>query len=87
MNGLATTMSYPGDSDLTFPSRLFAGLLVGGQFLQEGLDEVVQTEALAVLQVLHHEVGETFNVSRGPAEVKELLHVKVDTAEKYMIFT
>ena len=64
--------TYPGDGGQTLLAGGLGRLLVGCQLLQEGLDQVVQAEAFSVLQVLHHEVGETLHVPRRPGEAIEL---------------
>ena len=64
------TTPHPRDDGVTLLPRLLTGLLVSGQPLQEGLDQVVQTETLAVLQILHHEVGKPLHMTGRPAEVR-----------------
>ena len=44
---------------------LLCGFLVRLDLFQVGLDEMVQSEALAVLDVFDHEVGELVHVTRG----------------------
>ena len=48
--------------DQAFPDLLRCFLL-GLHFLQVSVDEVVQSKALSVLQVLHHEISELVNVA------------------------
>ena len=50
---------------LTFSFSLRRGFLVSTNLLQSCLDQVVQSEALAVDGVLHHEVSEPGHVPRG----------------------